>query len=81
MVKDSAFLLPNPTNHGHTHIYIPNPDVSIQSPPGWGPWLKHFSLLRVSTFALLALLSLSFPLAHRSTKRQGHFVQSFLTVR
>ena len=40
--------------------------MSPLSPAHWGPWLNsgHFSLLWLSTSLLLALLSLSFPLAH-----------------
>ena len=81
-VKDPVFLFPNPTNHAHTHSYIPN-TMSPLSPPCWWPWLNfgHFSLLWLSTFLLLALLSLSpshWPIVHEEA---GTFVQGFLTGR
>lgn len=64
-----------PTSHANTHIYIPNPAASIQSPSCWGPSLRHFSLFWLSTLWLLALLSLSPPHPRPTDPQRG---KSFL---
>lgn len=57
--KDLVLLVPTPTSHAHTRFYIPHPDVSIQIPPYWGPWLRHFSTF--TQYFSTTNLSLSLP--------------------